>query len=182
MRDSYLHILIAILALAVAGCAAIKPASNQVDIVYQQPDRIAFQGKGAGAAFALMSTMGPVGAALGVAIDEGIAKDIRQSANAGDIDFKELLHEAVASGSFPDASKITVSRYGFVIKDGSKDYVAAEIALTVEMLTNGSLTVEQRLLSSWTPEAGDHYLVTLDEIKSQPEKIRQLFELALKQK
>lgn len=147
-----------------------------VEIFYNSPDRISFQGKGAGAGIALMSSMGPVGIAIGVAIDEGIAKDIRETAKAGDVDFKTLLQDAVTTiDALKHADRIDVKRYGFVIENGSKDYVAAEIKLAV---MKGDVTKDVTL-SSWSKQQALENWVTLDDIKTKPVAIEKLFLMAL---
>jgi len=152
-------------------------SQDSVEITYRSPDRISFQGKGAGAGMALMSTMGPVGIALGVAIDEGIAKDIRSNAESSGIDFKSIFKQTVKqSDQFKQAESIEVKQYGFVIKNGSKDYVAAEIHILV---TQGG-DVEQRKLSSWSEQQDLERWVTLDELKTDPDVIKELFLMALK--
>jgi len=152
-------------------------SESAVEILYSSPDRISFQGKGAGAGMALMSSMGPVGIALGVAIDEGIAKDIRETAQQGGVDFKQLLNAAIDDLSIlQQAERIEVKRYGFVIKDGSNDYVAAEIHLLV---THDGQT-EDLVLSSWDRQQSEELLITLDDVKMKSDSILQLFEVALK--
>lgn len=162
------------------GCSSLSFTSNnstQIEIHYSSPDRISFQGKGAGAGMALMSTMGPVGIALGVAIDEGIAKDIRETAKAGNVDFKEMFSKAVLSiDILKNADRIEVKKYGFVIKDGSKDYVAAEVHLKVINEANKASDV---ILSSWPSQQETENWVTLDDVKSKSEKIEMLFKMAL---
>lgn len=166
-----------------SGCTSLSlftgtfVENTPVEIHYNSPDRISFQGKGAGAGIALMSSMGPVGIAIGVAIDEGIAKDIRETAKAGDIDFKTLLKDSVATmDTLKDADRIDVKRYGFVIKNGSKDYVAAEVRVTV---IKGDVTSDVTL-SSWSKQVALKDWVTLDDVKTQPEAIEKLFVMALK--
>jgi hypothetical protein len=166
-----------------SGCTSLSLFTDvfvektPVEIHYNSPDRISFQGKGAGAGIALMSSMGPVGIAIGVAIDEGIAKDIRDTAKAGDVDFKTLLKDSVATmDTLKDADRIDVKRYGFVIKNGSKDYVAAEIKLTV---IKGDVT-KDITLSSWSNQEALKDWVTLDDVKTKPEAIEKLFVMALK--
>ena len=119
-------------------------SESAAEILYSAPDRISFQGKGAGAGMALMSIVGPVGIALGVAIDEGIANDIRNNADNSGVEFQALFQQAVEQTNlFKQAESIEVKQYGFVIKNGSKDYVAAEIRALVTM--GGE--VEQRILN-----------------------------------
>ena len=166
-----------------SGCASLSLFTDTfvektpVEIHYNSPDRISFQGKGAGAGIALMSSMGPVGIAIGVAIDEGIAKDIRETAKAGNVDFKTLLKDSVATiATLKDAERIEVKTYGFVIKNGSKDYVAAEIKLAV---IKGDVASDVTL-SSWSKQVALKDWVTLDDVKTQPEAIEKLFVMALK--
>ena len=166
-----------------SGCTSLSLFTDTfvektpVEIHYTSPDRISFQGKGAGAGIALMSSMGPVGIAIGVAIDEGIAKDIRDTAKAGDVDFKTLLKDSVATmDTLKDADSTDVKRYGFVMKNGSKDYVAAEVRVTV---TKGDVTSDVTL-SSWSNQEVLKDWVTLDDVKTKPEAIEKLFVMALK--
>jgi hypothetical protein len=152
-------------------------SESAVEILYSAPDRISFQGKGAGAGMALMSSMGPVGIALGVAIDEGIAKEIRETAQQGGVEFKALLNSAIADvGGLQQADRIEVKRYGFVIKDGSNDYVAAEIHLLV--MQDGQ--TEDLILSSWDRQQAEELWITLNDVKTKADSILALFEMALK--
>jgi hypothetical protein len=120
---------------------------------------------------------GPVGIAIGVAIDEGIAKDIRSNADNGGIDFKSIFEQSVRqTDQFKQAESIEVKQYGFVIKNGSKDYVAAEI----QILVTQDGEVEQRILSSWSKQQELERWVTLDELKTDSDVIKELFLMALK--
>ena len=179
-----LALIIVTASLFNTGCSSFSIFSSTlvkkapVEIIYSSPDRISFQGKGAGAGMALMATMGPVGIALGVAIDEGIAKDIRETAKAGNVNFKEMFSKAVPSiDILKNANRIEVKKYGFVIKDGSKDYVAAEIHLKVIDETNKAIDV---VLSSRSSQQETESWVTLDDVKIKPEKVEMLFKMALK--
>jgi hypothetical protein len=166
-----------------SGCTSLSlftdtfVENTPIEIHYNSPDRISFKGKGAGAGIALMSSMGPVGIAIGVAIDEGIAKNIRDTAKAGNVDFKTLLKDSVATiATLKDAERIEVKTYGFVIKNGSKDYVAAVIMLTV---IKGDVTSDVTL-SSWSNQQALEDWVTLDDVKTNPEAIEKLFLMAMK--
>mgnify|MGYP000491975370 CR=1 FL=1 len=66
------------LVLLLSGCSAFQTENKSTDlyVTWTEPQKMYFQGKGAGAGMALMSTMGAMGMAIGVAIDEGISKDI----------------------------------------------------------------------------------------------------------
>ncbi len=64
-----------------SACSSNKPLAvsqknTPIVIHYQAPEKLTFEGKAAGAGMALMSSMGPVGIAVGMAIDIGIAKEI----------------------------------------------------------------------------------------------------------
>lgn len=72
-------------AVLVVSCASQEPkksrtsASVPIPVDVKKLDRIYFTGRGAGAGVMLTSTMGPMGIAIGVAIDEGIGKDIQKA-------------------------------------------------------------------------------------------------------
>jgi hypothetical protein len=69
--------LIAFTQLNACSTHPSKPNAPNIHVTYAEDFRIRFSGKGAGAGMMLMGSMGPMGIAIGVAIDEGIAKDIR---------------------------------------------------------------------------------------------------------
>lgn len=171
------NILLMPMALVLSACSSLPFSFNDaVEISYSSPDRISFQGKGAGAGMALMSSMGPVSIAIGVAIDEGIAKDIRSSAIVGGVDFKALFQQAVKKNDqFRQDDNIEVKQYGFFIKNVSKDYVAAEVHILVTQ--NGH--VELRVLTSWPNQQEQELWVTLDDVKTKPDAIEKLFSMAL---
>ncbi|ACA85781.1 hypothetical protein [Shewanella woodyi] len=132
------------------GCANKSFERQDVSYSFSEPNRIQFQGKGAGAGIALMSTMGPVGIALGVAIDEGIAKDIRESAVASGFDMPSYVVKSVdkhsqsklnpvvidlnyaGAGVSNELPSIEVKRYGFKTTGGADDATAAELIVIVK--------------------------------------------------
>ncbi len=114
--------LIACLVVSVlaASCAHVP----SVDVSVTEPDRIRFQGKGAGAGMMLMSSMGSMGIAIGIAIDEGIGKDINKTADAAGFDIEQMLREEI-NEQFKQAPnlkvktdkiKVVVERYGFITR------------------------------------------------------------------
>lgn len=109
------------------GCATAPPP---VDITITD-DRVRFHGKGAGAGMMLMSSMGPMGIAIGVAIDEGIGKDIDASARAVGLDIRSITQSAIDKVGAVHLSSITIERYGFVTRSGDNDPVAVQLHLTV---------------------------------------------------
>ena len=85
----------------------------------------------------LMSSMGPMGIAVGVAIDEGIGKDIDEVANASSLDIVLLVKEAFDQALSAIEVKpqgdinIEIERYGFITAAGEGDPVIAELALKI---------------------------------------------------
>ncbi len=136
------RVVIALILMQLVACSALPSnISKSIKLEFSEPNRIQFQGKGAGAGIALMSTMGPVGIALGVAIDEGIAKDIRKAISEKHDDVQGYLKSQMAGlltkqgylvlldgeelkeNHFP---KMVIKRVGFKITNGSTDATAAE--------------------------------------------------------
>ncbi len=139
------RVFIALVIMQLAACS-VFPSNNikTINLKFNEPNRISFQGKGAGAGIALMGTMGPVGIAIGVAIDEGIAKDIRKAVASDKGDSKVFVANMVASqlkeqgygvtmnAKQPTYPIITIKRYGFKIINGSTDATAAQWELEIE--------------------------------------------------
>jgi hypothetical protein len=148
-------IVLCLVSLSFLGCSNLVSVGNNetVLIKFPEPNRIQFQGKGAGAGIALMSTMGPVGIALGVAIDEGIAKDIREAASISGFDMPSYISNSIDEHSqagwkavfvnqanasnisslkseFPN---IVVKRYGFKTTGAVNDATSAELVVFVNM-------------------------------------------------
>lgn len=61
-----------------SNCALSPEEKPAFDVVIAS-ERIHFTGKGVGAGMMLSSSLGPMGIAVGIAIDEGIAKEIHQA-------------------------------------------------------------------------------------------------------
>ncbi len=113
--------------ILLSSCANKLPSAN---IIVSEPDRIRFQGKGAGAGMMLMSSMGAMGIAIGVAIDEGIGKDIDAAARLAGFDIRKVMIEVLNESTYR-ATSIVVERYGFVTRSGDNDPVAAQLHITV---------------------------------------------------
>ncbi len=151
------RIVLALMLMQLVACSVFPSnASKPITLEFSEPNRIQFKGKGAGAGIALMSTMGPVGIALGVAIDEGIAKDIRRAIGEEKADAQEYLKSQVAkllsskgyAVSFIEAAskeihfpKLVVKRMGFKIANGSTDATAAQWILEFHNSPDSKTTV-----------------------------------------
>lgn len=111
----------------------------------EEPVRMRFSGKGAGAGMMLMSSMGAMGIAIGVAIDEGIGKDIDTTANAAGFNVSGIFTDAVQAqwlaldslegiersvkyaDHLPRPLAVTIQRYGFITQSGDNDPVAPQL-------------------------------------------------------
>ncbi len=139
------RVFITLVFMQFSACSVLPSGTEKtINLQFNEPNRISFQGKGAGAGIALMGTMGPVGIAIGVAIDEGIAKDIRKSVASEQGDSKVFATNMVASqlkeqgysvtlnAEQPTYPSITIKRYGFKIVNGSTDATAAQWDIEIE--------------------------------------------------
>lgn len=99
MRINYFFKIAVIIASVVgfSGCTALKTTEPTVlvSLVVSEDARLRFSGKGAGAGMMLMSSMGPAGIAVGIAIDEGIAKEIRTNLQAVGVEFNGLVEQSI---------------------------------------------------------------------------------------
>ena len=95
----------------------------------------------------LSSSMGAMGVAIGIAIDEGIAKDIQETAAKENIVPSEIMRtqlqrEFNKNNTAVSASvEITLEKYGFVTQPGANDPVAAQLHLTVATPDKNPLVV-----------------------------------------
>jgi len=131
---TYIVLLSVILGLVACAQKPPQPSTIVVTSTVTDPDRIRFQGKGAGAGMMLSGSMGPMGIAIGVAIDEGIGKEIDATATQANVKFTALfenkLRKFIATNSqYADVNNIavTIERYGFMTQSGDNDPVSAEI-------------------------------------------------------
>lgn len=131
--------------LSVVSCSHLpRVPAIPYSLEFDAPPRIRFQGKGAAAGMMMSSSMGPMGIAIGVAIDEGIAKDIQAAADkagcaldqvvAGAFEQASARHGRSAIQKNPDSEDVAViriHRIGFVVTSGEADpaYVAAELSI-----------------------------------------------------
>ncbi|MFL0805487.1 MAG: hypothetical protein K6L81_17370 [Agarilytica sp.] len=127
MNKKISFLLIFCIASLLISCATTP---RNIDVTVTDPDRIRFQGKGAGAGMMLMSSMGAMGIAIGVAIDEGIGKDIDTTARAAELNIQDIVVTAAKASELP-VTGLTVERYGFVTRSGDDDPVAAQLHITV---------------------------------------------------
>lgn len=149
-------IVSALVVLNSGACSSVTGKGSARVIAVQMPDpnRIRFSGKGAGAGMMLSSSMGPMGIAIGVAIDEGIAKDIQKRFNSGGRIFDDLLRTEMqkrwpaekilvigkqdTTDDTPAVYRhIVINHYGFKLVPDGEDLVVPYIDGTV-MCRSGS--------------------------------------------
>ena len=149
VADTSLTVIAALLMLWLSACSNFETrptptAAIKVTIVDQ--DRIRFSGKGAGAGMMLMSSMGAMGIAIGVAIDEGIGKEIQDSFVTSGGHFSAMVeaetrawlntycqqsaNQIAALCKAEQALELNIYRYGFVTTSGEEDPVTPELDMS----------------------------------------------------
>ncbi len=168
-----------IISLILSACTTTR--HHPVTVINEQ--LLSFSGKGAGAGVMLSGAMGPVGIALGVAIDVGIAKDIAKSAH--DIDIEALLAKALETSPLAAQlaqSIITIERFGFISWPGEGDRAAPQLHLKINTPNKPSLSL--RFPEDWKGTAEIKATIAsapLEDIKRTPALIEQLFLHAIEQ-
>jgi hypothetical protein len=148
----FAKIITAIPFFCIAACSSVSPSTSPVDkvlnIKLSEPYKIHFQGKVVGAGIALMSSMGPIGMAIGVAIDEGISKQITQTQLASNKHIKNLILQQAGntlSGNYDvqwntysqidskslHSNYIIIEKIGFRLQPGHADGVCGEVIISI---------------------------------------------------
>lgn len=176
--------LVSIFIFSLNACTNTKPSQTvALSIEVSEPDRMRFHGKGAGAGMMLMSSMGPMGIAVGVAIDEGIGKDIDESAREAGFSVQDILQTAINQQAQrkpnldPAPLTLRVDRYGFVTRAGEGDPVVPQLHLT-------HISASGKETSYHYPEMfSDNELptISLDTAKSSGEEVIKVYEGAVRE-
>lgn len=128
---------------AITACAPLDHPANkalEATITFAQPQHLHFSGRGAAAGVMLTSAMGPMGVAIGAAIDEGIAKDIQAALDANGVNINTIVREAFnrawAAGAFDNRAlerpvNIHILQYGFETVAGDAERVKAVVEVEV---------------------------------------------------
>ncbi|GLS25883.1 hypothetical protein GCM10007877_15970 [Marinibactrum halimedae] len=158
-------------------------------IIKPEQDRIRFQGKGAGAGMMMMGSMGAMGIAIGVAIDEGISKDIQTSAEKEQVYIPDIVEQSlkrtleriqgeVIQERFhsPLTLQLKIIRYGFKSAPGDqKDPVSIE--LQAEIISEDGAVFPLNY-----PFQGETVMTEeLEEIKENGKLIGSIWEQSLSQ-
>lgn len=127
-----------VLIFLLTSCSQIS-SRNEKAIVNTTADALSFEGRGAGAGMMLMSSMGPAGIAVGVAIDVGIAKDVEKAVNSTGVSFEQILQSKLSVSCAKAESllngvhlkTVTVEKYGFKVAKGDSESVVAWFSLAL---------------------------------------------------
>lgn len=167
--------------VVLTSCAQHSYRNDEV-IVNSTAAALSFEGRGAGAGMMLMSSMGPAGIAVGVAIDVGIGKDIDKAVTLTGVTFADLVGDKLLGGcpyieNFNDIEKltsVTVKKYGFKTAKGSADNVVAWFTLSVN---NEELLLHYP--ADFQKEKGDLPSLSFDLVKSDGQQAVTLWQDSL---
>lgn len=180
-NDILIKLFVAALFISISGCAGHRVSSSvqanlNIEFGYPDPNRVRFSGKGAGAGMMLMSSMGAMGVALGVAIDEGIAKEIEETALSNNVNYLAMLKASLTDwlAAMPEAKqankiKVKIARYGFISKPGSDDPTAIDLNLFYSFADDNWIEIN-------TATQSEIQLPTrpLEQLKKDPQVINRL--------
>jgi hypothetical protein len=115
--------------LSLSACTSL---SSRPQITYLDRDSLNFTGRGSAAGVMLDSVMNGAGIAIGIAIDQGIAKDISNNIlrNNPRFDFRELVRQRLEKSAITGVDSIIIKTYGFKSAPG-EDRVSAWIDLDI---------------------------------------------------
>ena len=151
LRHIGVKFFLAFIVLVLSSCSSLNIKKN-LSLSVSKPVRenLAFTGKGAGAGMMLMSSMGPMGIAIGVAIDEGIAKDIAKAVKDKPFDIRQQMvdafrtelsdeytvtvHDENSVKSKKTELAITLKKFGFKSQPGEGDLVSAWFEIKINYL------------------------------------------------
>jgi len=159
--------------LTLNACVSISN-TQKVSVERSDPDRIRFSGKGSAAGVMLMGAMGPVGIAIGAAIDEGIAKEIEGAANAVGFDFYLSLRNLISKNDACGVSSVKVNRYGFKMLPGASEIVTPDLDLVFSYLD-----LQSRSLSYPQKEKFTVFSAPLNKLKKDGSLSAELLNKAL---
>ncbi|SMF33870.1 hypothetical protein SAMN02745866_02141 [Alteromonadaceae bacterium Bs31] len=139
-----------------------------------------FSGKGAGAGMMLSSSMGPMGIAIGVAIDEGIAKEIGEAAGKAEFDIAQIVKAAFDRSKINQPLNVVVAHYGFVTapsEEGVDDPVLPKLVLNV-IGENLSKAIELDVYAGVAEGLCEKQAVELASVKSDGALVHTAFMVA----
>lgn len=164
--------------MSLGGCASKISQSEMTPILYielPEPNKISFEGKGAGAGAMLSSVMGATGIAIGFAIDEGISKDIDEQFLANGNSLELMLKKTISGYDlvFVHADedrlpRLEIIKYGYKIT-GPDDQVSPYIRSDFIRNENEVGSVEELLIEYSESK------INLEQAKSNSELVQKQF-------
>jgi hypothetical protein len=103
--------------LFLLACASKN--GHDIQVTYGERQTLYFTGRGAAAGVMMDSLLGGTGVAIGIAIDEGISKDIAAAILVNNPHFsmdslvKDALFDAASQGNFKGLKSVIIEKYGF---------------------------------------------------------------------
>lgn len=191
MRNK-LSIILLFIFINIVGCSVYEIPNDNFIIKTQvtEPNNIRFIGKGAGAGVMLMSVMGPMGVAIGVAIDEGIANEIDTTAKTADVNIEAITLQKLSSAiitraemelnhaSSKDEITVDILRYGFMVSPSDGNLVIPQLHLNISL--NEKLWLKLRYPEQLTElQKNEAKTASLTDIRSKGEVIESLLVNAL---
>lgn len=178
--------------MALGGCVlpSVEPKTPVVSYQITMPsqDRIRYTGQGVGAGMMLAGSMGPMGVAVGVAMDEGEARKLQQAfADAGyvmqDIISEGIKASALANGvqmraylqgqdAFSPELVIYIERYGFQSVQGS--------ATLVQPYLRGRMVYKGRETHLDASSEGQEFSRQLEHLQESGALVAEVFRLLIR--
>ncbi|WP_138543400.1 hypothetical protein [Pseudoalteromonas rubra] len=120
-----------VLLVVLTACSSVP----QVPVVNNHLTGVTYQGRGAAAGPMLVGAMGPVGIAVGFAIDEGIAKEIGSALKDSQAQGKKEV-AAVIAELYPEAELVKLLSLDFKAQRGNDDFAFATVELLLRSKEN----------------------------------------------
>ncbi|QTL38132.1 hypothetical protein [Pseudoalteromonas viridis] len=117
----------AALLAVLSGCSSV----SHIPVVNQVLPKVTYEGRGSAAGPMLVGAMGPVGIAVGFAIDEGIGKDIGQAMDNSKEQGMWTMANAIAQ-QYPDVDTVAIQKLAFKAQRGDDDLAFARVELNLE--------------------------------------------------
>lgn len=90
-----------LVAMLFSGCQTLATKNLEpLAVEYPTKERLEFTGRGSAAAMMMSGSMGAMGIAIGVAIDEGISKDLHKSAMVGGFDQQAIITNVLGARGY----------------------------------------------------------------------------------
>ena len=164
----------ATLFLMLFSCSVMRPTPQHVD--FGDRKTLAFTGKGAAAGMMMDAYLGGAGVAIGIAIDEGIAKDIEKnlSQRAGGFDMLQLVRAELHLVKYKkqDVTNIVLDTYGFKTYPGEGDKVTAWLKIRFSGKAG-------EVILNYPGDFADPNAIALNEAKSNPDAAYKLLQDAV---